>query len=345
MKPIRSLVLLILIISMFSTLVSAAATTGDKVTSTSAVGNYNDIKGTWSEKWVNLYGYTEIFSNSDGSFRPDQAITRMEFARLLHKALGININYFAATDISEYYNDVKSGDVGSNELYDLVTCGIIDTKTSFRPNETLKRDEMIHFIMNAFHYAAGNDYAFIEIYHIFEDDADIKSEYSTDIQHSFILGLVTGRNSNVLFPNKAATRAEAVTIVGRLVELENKLKSSVAIKASATETSDGLKMEIVIANNTDKAVTITHSSQQMFDFAIFDNKGNSIYRWSANRMFVQMVTTSKIAPGDELVLSDTLAAADYALIKSKAATIKAYIVGTSSDFTINSDGYFVTDIH
>lgn len=344
MKHIRSLVLLALIISMLASTVSAAALTAEKSASTSAVGSYNDIKGTWSEKWVSSYGYSEIFSNSDGSFRPDQAITRMEFARLLHKALGISINYFAATDISEYYNDVKSGDAGCNELYDLVTCGIIETKTSFRPNETLKRDEMIHFIMNAFHYAAGNDYAFIEIYHIFEDDADIKPEYSTDIQHSFILGLVTGRNNNLLFPLETATRAETVTIVGRLVELEKKLEASVTVKASAMETSDGLKMEIVIANSTDKTVTINHSSQQMFDFAVFDNRGNSIYRWSANRMFAQMVTTSEIAPGDELVLSDTLAETDYALIKSKAATIKAYIVGTSFDFTVNSDGYFVTDI-
>lgn len=344
MKHIRSLVLLALIISVLASIASAAALTAEKSAGTSAVGSYNDIKGSWSEKWVGSYGYSEIFSNSDGSFRPDQAITRMEFARLLHKALGISINYFAATDIGEYYNDVKSGDAGCNELYDLVTCGIIDTKTSFRPNEPLKRDEMIHFIMNAFHYFAGEDYAFIEIYHIFGDDADIKPEYSTDIQHSFILGLVNGRNSNYLYPLESATRAEAVTIVGRLVELEQKLEASVTVNASATETTDGFKLEIIIANNTDKTVTIDHSSQQMFDFAVFDNKGNSLYRWSANRMFIQMVSTSEIAPGDELVLSDTISTEEYSQFKGKAATIKAYIVGTSSDFTINEDGYFVTPI-
>ena len=343
MKHIRQLLFIVLVISMISAFVSAAAVTADKSSNSSVTVNYSDITGTWSEKWVSSYGYSEIFSSSDGLFHPDKAITRMEFARLLHKALGISINYFAATDISEYFNDVKSGDVGCNELYDLVTCGIIDTKTSFRPNDAIKRDEMIHYVMNAFHYAVGNDYAFIEIYHIFKDDSDIKPEYSTDIQHSFILGLVTGKNNNSVFPNEAATRAEAVTITGRLVELESKLDSSVTVKASATQTSDGLKMELVIANNTNKAITIDHSSQQLFDFEIFDKNGNSLYRWSANRMFAQMVTTSKIASGEELVLSDTLSAKDYSVIKEKAATMKAYIVGTSSDFTINSEGYFVKD--
>ena len=106
MKHIKSIVLLILIISMLSSLISAAALTAEKGANTSVILSYNDIKGTWSEKWVESYGYSEIFSNSDGSFRPEQAITRMEFARLLHKALGININYFAATDIGDYYNDV-----------------------------------------------------------------------------------------------------------------------------------------------------------------------------------------------------------------------------------------------
>ncbi|MBP8640281.1 MAG: S-layer homology domain-containing protein [Oscillospiraceae bacterium] len=344
MKHLRQFVLLVLVISMISAFWSTWALTADKSTNSTATGNYSDIAGTWSEKWVNLYGYSEIFSSSDGSFHPDQAMTRIEFARLLHKALKININYFAATDISEYYNDVKSGDIGCNELYDLVTCGIIDTKKSYRPNEAIKRDEMVHYIMNAFHYAIGNEYAFIEIYHIFKDDSDIKPEHITDIQHSFILGLTTGRNDNRIFPNDTATRAEAVTITGRLVELEKKLDTSVNVKASAVETSDGLKMELVIANSTDKTVTISHSSQQMFDFAIFDNKGNSIYRWSANRMFAQMISTSKIAPGEDLVLSDTLSSKEYFEIKAKAATMKAYIVGTSSDFTINPDGYFVTDI-
>lgn len=344
MKHIKSLLSLTIIVSMLSAFVAASALTNDKNTETSIAGKYTDVKGTWCENWVYLYGYAKIFDNSDGTFRPDQAITRMEFARLLHKALGININYFAETDISEYYDDVKSGDAGCNELYDLVTCGIIDTKKSFQPNEPIKRDEMIHFIMNAFRYSVGNDYAFIEIFHIFEDEKDIKPEYSTDIQHSFILGLVKGRKGNYLFPLEKTTRAEAVTIAGRLVDLEEKLNSSVIVKASAVETSDGLDMSITISNKTDKTISIDHSSQQLFDFAIFDKQGNSLYRWSANRMFLQMVGTSKIEPGDEMVLSDTLDAAEYSLIKSKAATIKAYIIGTSSDFSINPDGYFVTDI-
>jgi len=337
MKHIRNFALSVLILSMVLVMVPAQA-----FAVSSTASDYTDVKGSWCEKRVDLYGYKEVFSNGDSKFYPNQGITRMEFARLLHKALGININYFAAIDISEYYNDVTSKSVGASQLYDLVTCGIIDTKTSFRPNEVIKRDEMIHFVMNAFYYTVGNDYMFTQIYRMFEDDSDIKAEYSTDIQHACALGLINGIGNNYLFPRETATRAEAVTIAGRLAEL--KLTENVAVKSTATEQNGGLILSLTITNNTDKAIAINHSNQQMFDFVIFDKSGNELYRWSKGRMFSMVVISTKIEPGKEITFSDTVSAADYSLIKAKVASVKAYIVGTSSDFTINPDGYLITEI-
>ncbi len=258
---------------------------------------------------------------------------------MLHKALGISIKYFAATDIAEYYNDVKNSDVGASALYDLVTCGIIDTKTSFRPNDAIKRDEMIHYVMNAFRYTFGDDYAFIEIYHIFADNKDIRAEFSTDIQHACILELVKGKNNNYLFPLASATRAEGVTIVGRLVELKQKLDSKVAVEATVKKESGGLKLSLTVTNNSDKEISISHSSQQLFDFALYDDKGETLYFWSANRMFAAVVTTTKIAAGEKLVLGDTISSAEYALIKGNISYAKGFITGTSPDFSVDHEGY------
>ena len=338
MKHLKNLTLSILIVSMVLLVLPLQVFAADKS------AEYSDIKGTWSEQWVDKFGYSELFSNGDGSFHPEQAITRMEFARLLHKALGININYFASTDISEYYNDVKNNDAGASALYDLVTCGIIDTKTSFRPNDAIKRDEMIGFVMNAFHYTYGDDYAFIEIYRIFADDSDIRAEYSTDIQHACILGLVKGKNDNYLFPLAAATRAEGVTIVGRIVELWQKLESSVAVEASVKKEDGGLKLSLTVTNNSEREITISHSSMQLFDFGIYDSKGETLYFWSANKMFAAVVTTTKIAAGEKLVLGDTLSAAEYSQIKDKISYARGFITGSSTDFSVDHDGYLATFI-
>lgn len=338
MKKIRNIAISLLAASLLLIALPAKAL-AEPASVAAGSQSYKDTNGVWFEKWAETYGYTEIFSNGDGLFHAETSITRMEFVRMLHKALGININYFAATDISEYFDDVKNSDKGVNELYDLVTGGIIDTKVSFSPSEKLSRDEMIHFIINAYEYFVGKDYAVPAIYRIFEDDADIRPEYSTDIQTACAFNLVNGRNNNLLCPRDSATRAEAVTLAGKLAENLNNIKNGVTVKASASETGGGLRLSLSILNSTDKAITINHSSQQIFDFAVFGASGDSLYRWSANRMFAQMVTTTKIEPGKEVVFSDIIAAETYSAFKDKMKTVVGYLVGTSDDFEVNSDGY------
>ncbi|MEA4894507.1 MAG: BsuPI-related putative proteinase inhibitor [Oscillospiraceae bacterium] len=346
MKHLKNIVLSILAVSLLALALPvrtlAAEESAVMKPAPISADSYTDIEGTWFEEYAQTYGYSDVFSDGSGLFNPDQAITRMQFARLLHKALNININYFAATDISEYYSDVKNSDIGANELYDLATLGIIDAKDSFRPDDTLDRDEMMHYIMNAFIKNAGDNYPIIEIYRIFEDDADIKSEFSADVQHACALRLVNGRSGNYLFPRAAATRAEAVTLTGKLVELLSTIMADVTVRSTATEENGGLRLTLTLINNSDKTVKITHSSQQLFDFKVFDGSGNTLYCWSANRMFAQVVTTTTIEAGKELALSDTLDPATYSAFKSDMETIVGYITGTSDDFAINPDGYFAS---
>lgn len=345
MKNIKSFFLSVLITSMILVMIPSGAMAKDSLISPAAANNYSDVKGSWCEKWVTAYGYPEIFSNGDGSFHPDQTITRMEFARLLHKSMGISIKYLVATDIKEYYTDVKSSDAGAGELYDLVTCGIIDTKSSFRPSETLKREEMIHYIVNACYYIAGNDYAIPDKECVpFADERKIDAKYVSDVYHAVALGLVNGRGNNVVSPVDASTRAEAVAISGRIAEFKQRLKSNVIVKATAAQANGALDLTLTILNSTNKTITIDHSNGQIFDFVFLDKAGKELYRWSQDRMFTMILVSTKIAPGEEKVFSDSIDAKTFATIKGKTATIKAYLVGTSTDFTINPDGYFVSEI-
>lgn len=347
MKCIKKAVLSILILSLITLAIptqalaeNVAVTSGKVIASKNS---YTDITGSWCEKWAEAYGYQDIFSNGDGQFKPNQAITRMEFARMLHKALDININYFAATDIAEYYKDVKNSDTGASALYDLVTLGIIDDKDNFRPTATLDRDEMVHYVMNAFYHFAGDKYALPAIYVMpFTDAADIKNGYDNGIVQAALLGLINGRGGKLFCPREASTRAEAVTLAGKLAELLKSIETDVSVKASASEENGGLRLTLTISNNSNKTVTINHSSQQLFDFKVFDINGNSLYCWSANRMFAQMVTTTEIAPGKEIVFSDLVDTATYGTFKVKMKTIVGYITGSSLDFTIDSNGYFTS---
>ncbi len=314
----------------------------------SAVGGadkagYTDVKGLWCEPWVAQYGYAEIFSGIGGRFYPDQSVTRMEFARLLHEALGININYFASTDIAEYFDDVQNTDAGASALYDLVTCGIIDAKNQFRPDDCLARDELVHWLMNAFYSFSGKDYAIPQADRVpFADSKDIREAYLADVDNAVTLGLLNGRGSNLFYPQAAATRAEAVTVAGRLAEQQERHEGSVIVKAAAAAKDGGLTLTLTLVNNSDKPVSITHSSQQTHDFVVLDKDGNVLYRWSMDRLFAMYVTTTMIPAHQSLSFTDFIEAEAYAAIKGRAYAARAFITGSSEDFSVNPDGYFAT---
>ncbi len=304
--------------------------------------SYKDVEGSWFETWALKYGYPDVFSSGDGCFHPEIGITRMEFVRMLHEALDININYFAPTDIGDYYHDVANSAEGANALYDLAVCGIVDDKDSFRPTEVLERGDMIHYIMNAFYHFTGNDYALPDIaLPPFADDAEIAETVRTDVSRSSVLGLVNGRDNHMVCAAAGATRAEAVTVAGRLAGLLENYKSNVVVKTSATESDGTLRLTLSILNHTEKTVTINHMSGQYFDFVILDKSGAKLYRWSDGMFFTDALTSTEIAPGGETVYSAVIDGETYALIKDRIETIKAYITGTSGTFTIESDGYFV----
>jgi hypothetical protein len=332
-KLVSTLLVAVLLFTV-APLFASAADSADKA-------GYTDVKGLWCEPWVAQYGYAEIFAGSIWRFYPDQSVTRMEFARLLHKALGININYFAPTDIAEYFDDVQNTDAGASALYDLVTCGIIDVKKQFRPNESLARDELTHWLMNAFYSFAGRDYPIPLADRVpFVDSADIRETYIADVDNAVTLGLLNGRGGNLFYPRAEATRAEAVTVAGRLAELLEEHKAGVTVKAAAVPEDGGLALSLTIENKSEKPVSITHSSQQTHDFVVLDKDGNELYRWSKDRMFAMYVTTTTIPAGQGLQFTDFIGAEDYAAIKSGAYAARAFITGSSEEFAVNPDGYF-----
>jgi hypothetical protein len=116
-------------------------------------------------------------------------------------------------------------------------------------------------------------------------------------------------------------------------------KKKVTIKPEAVLNKDSLDFKIIIKNPTKKDVTIESSSGQVFDFEVLDAKKQPLYRWSADKSFIAVLTTTEIKAKDKLELGDSLTGEVFQEIKDKAVYVKAYITGTA-DF-VNQDGYLV----
>ena len=90
----------------------------------------------------------------------------------------------------------------------------------------------------------------------FDDDAEINTDYSNDVMNAVILGLVNGRGDNMLYPRDGATRAEALTVVSRLMPLSQTLIEDITVNAGAAVINDTLSMSLTIRNNTEQDITL-----------------------------------------------------------------------------------------
>jgi hypothetical protein len=301
---------------------------------------FTDITNHWAEEAINNVVDKEAFAGKEGEFLPNKAITRSEFVLMLHKALELNIAYFKAPDIGEYFDDVKNEDIYASALYDLVTANIIDVKGHFNPNSTLPREEMVHYIMNAYRYKMGDNYRMIKIVvQPFADDKEITPCYNGVVARAENMGIIKRPANNLFYPKHDSTRAQAATVIDRLLRQLEKENLQVKVTPSVELKDDLLKMKLTITNNLKTQLVIKHSSGQKADFSLLDADKNVLYTWSADKLFIMALTETVIEPGQSIELSGDVEKAILDNLNEKAVYMKAYIVGESSDFIINPDGY------
>lgn len=336
----KSLLAKILILSLlFACVPSYAFGLSD---GTSPASSFTDIDGHWAEQAIAAYADSAVFSDPKGQFMPDAAITRSEFVQMLHQALDINIQYFRATDIKEYFQDVSNEDVYAGKLYDLAMMDMIDYRGAFRPKDPLPRDEMVHYIMNALKNRLGgslpvNQYMLKQ----FGDDGQISPAYKDDVYQAMLLSMVFGRGNNLFVPKNACTRAEAAVMMERLNRGIQEHSKNVLITVSAIPEADQITMNLTIMNNTGEPVILNYTSGQRYDFALLDGNKESLYTWSADKLFIQQLSSETLAAGASIGYSEILDSDQYLSIKDRIAFMKATITGQSPSIPIRPEGYLI----
>ncbi len=307
-----------------------------------SAGTFTDVRGHWAEQAILAHADWDLFSDQDGKFMPDRAITRSEFVQMLHETLGIHMQYFRATDIMEYFQDVRNEDAYAGKLYDLATMGVIDERGAFRPKESLRRDEMVHFIMNALrNQLGGSPLNGVAVPSSFGDEARITEAYRGDVVLAKQLSMVFGRGGNLFEPDKMCTRAEAAVMMERLMNTIKRFTNHVLITVSAQPETDRIQMELIIKNYTNEPVILNYTSGQRYDFALLDASRESLYTWSADKLFIQQLSSETIGAGESVGYSEILEGEQYLVLKDRIAYMRASITGQSTSFPIEPEGYVI----
>lgn len=128
----------------------------------------------------------------------------------------------------------------------------------------------------------------------------------------------------------------------QVIKKETKKKSTakkVKVKLEAVKKDDCITMNITVKNNTKKDVYIENSSGQVFDIQLLDVNKNILYTWSADKSFIQVISTTKLEAGKALHFKEVLSGDMYQEIKDEITYMKVYLTG-SADF-IDALGYVV----
>ncbi len=174
---------------------------------------YNDINNIWAKKYIySLTARGLISGKSDTKFDPNGEITRAEFVTIL-------VNYLNLNDpITVNFKDVEKGQWYSEYVaraaYNGLTAGA--SNGNFYPNAAINRQDMAVMIVQAF--KIRNGYVLAGTADKFADDSSISDAAKLAVYAAKSNGIISGYADKTFGPLKTSTRAEAATMIYKLLE-------------------------------------------------------------------------------------------------------------------------------
>lgn len=174
-----------------------------------AESGYHDYIITASE-----YGIANGYN--DGSFKPNQAVTRAQFVTMLWRSAGslaaekTELNFTDAADIAEPYQAAVAWGVENG-----IILGYNDG--SFMPNQTVSRAQMATFVYRYMKNVVEYDFGDVAAVS-FKDANLIAAPYAEAVNAIVSIGIMNGTSATTFDPNGAAVRGAVAAVLVRLVD-------------------------------------------------------------------------------------------------------------------------------
>ncbi|HEX3012351.1 MAG TPA: S-layer homology domain-containing protein [Syntrophomonadaceae bacterium] len=162
-----------------------------------------DISGHWAEANINaLVGMGVISGYPDGTYKPDNTITRAEFVTVLVKA-------FKLAQMSGHLFNDTAGHWAKDSIATAVVNNIVNgyDADKFGPDDMVTREQMAVMIVKVVKLAGTSEKT------DFADNADISPWAQSNVVSVVKAGIMKGYPNNTFRPQTSATRAEAMTVI------------------------------------------------------------------------------------------------------------------------------------
>ncbi len=173
---------------------------------------FSDIPEHWAEDSIKQAVLDGIIAGyPDGTFKPDEPVTRAEFTVMLAHALKLD-----GTGATLPFTDrAEIGAWAEEAVARAVLAGIVNGYEDgrFQPNKPITRTEMAAMIAKALQLPTG-----AASQTGFSDDDRIPGWAKSAVEALGRLGIVSGRSDGKFVPNGTATRAETVVTLLRMLK-------------------------------------------------------------------------------------------------------------------------------
>lgn len=173
-----------------------------------------DITNHWAKNDIEeMYKKGIVSGVTETTFEPDRPVTRAEFAALIVRALNLN----AATE-GQQWKDVAANDWFASSVYAAANVGLIAGYDGwFRPDDLITREEMAVVIAKAYAFKGGNPSS--GAIDMFADRNEISDWAYSYVDTTAAIGILKGITPTTFGPSANATRAEATSLIKRLLDL------------------------------------------------------------------------------------------------------------------------------
>jgi len=205
------------------TIIRAKAVGSQVLAAYLSIRKFSDMSTHWSRDAVSELATKNIIDSSYGTnFKPEQKITRAEFAVMLSRGLGLQGNREGAQGFRDVQSSTQIGDyIGAAAKAGIITGNVDGT---FRPNANITREQMAIMMIRAMEYTNNPvtlNGTSASVLATFKDKNKIQGDEF--VAKAFQAGIVQGVSAGVFQPQGNATRAQAAVMLKRMLNKVNYL--------------------------------------------------------------------------------------------------------------------------
>lgn len=177
---------------------------------------FNDMEGHWAQGDVELMAAKQVARGmAGGAFRPDEPVTRAQFAAMLVRAMGL-----PPGGTLPAFRDVRPTDWYFGDLGTALNAGIISgyADGAFRPDAPVTREEVAVMVARALKASGSEglpgDVA-ARVLAAYRDAGEVSPWARADLALAVSERIVQGKAPAAIMPKAGATRAEALAMIAR----------------------------------------------------------------------------------------------------------------------------------